>query len=160
MSTATEYKATLNLKTFNRDHGVRKIRVHPESNISYLKTIEGEDCLFIYKKKVLIESMTFKFYSMNDGDIICVIPYQNELMPRYFPKDPKHCLGLEIERLKVIDQKYTKIEGFPNGSKKISFLKEQLDDMANIESRKFNEIDITFVPKGPKLSKTPLPKFW
>ena len=155
-----DYPSTICLRTFNRDHGIRQVRINPEYNISYLRTIEGDDCIFIYKKKVLLDSMTFKFYSMNDGDIICVIPYQNDLIPKYIPKNSKLCMDLERERLKIVNQKFSKIEGYQNVSKKLTFLKDQLEGLAKLEERKPLHDNITRLPTKTQISSDPLPVFW
>ncbi|KAI5508185.1 ubiquitin-like family [Trichomonas vaginalis G3] len=147
--------STLSLRTLNRTYGIREISVDPESNISVLRKFEGQNCIFIYKKTILIESMTFNYYSMEDGDIICsVIPAQLNI-PKGM-KDPKLLLDLEREKLKLMDRKFNRIDGNPTIYKKFQNMKLK----ASINPISHDSELATEYKPLQKPSTQPLPAFW
>lgn len=151
----------LNLKTVNTQHGIREISVDPESSISCLRKYEGNNCLFIYKNILLVESMSFNFYSMSDGDIICSVPerYYPVLTRVTFPNDGL-IKDLEREKLKMLDRKFNRIDGNPAVYKKFQKLKLAPKE-TNMDSDEDDDIidDLSAI-KCSKPRSDPLPAFW
>lgn len=150
----------LNIKTINKMHGLRDVCVDPESCISCLRIIEGNNCVFIYKNTLLVESMTFSFYSMNDGDVICAIPPYQDLVTTYQLFQDKNIVELEKERLKILDQKLKRVDGDIKAHKKFINLKMNMFKYFDFDinhSECYTRVPL-FPPQQP--SSKPLPSFW
>lgn len=148
------------IKTFNSSRGQRNYYVNPDSLIKSLRTEEGEDVLFLFKGMPLIDTMTFKFYDMNDGDVICTIR-------------PKICSFLETEnarfeqlrdiekeRLRLTDLAYSKLDYSPEYFRKQAEFKIKVLE-SDYLTPKFMRPQPLFTPiPATQPSNTALPMVW
>ncbi|EAX98982.1 hypothetical protein TVAG_431910 [Trichomonas vaginalis G3] len=151
---------TLYLKTLNNINGIRDVHVDPESNISSLRQYEGNDCIFLYKGMKLVDTLTFKFYSMTDGDIICTVyPTPKTIFANTISKY-KLVKDMDLEKQKICELQYSRIEMKPDFYRKNQ--KQRVEYLENIDAPfKFNRILPLFTPPKPQTPcAAPLPKFW
>lgn len=148
----------IHLKTLNATKGFTDVYVEPDCCISSLRKYEGNDCVFLFKFTVLVESFTFNFYNIRDGDIICAISrYHADTIKYSLDKNPR-AYDIELEHLKIIDQRYRRIEGSQSCCRKFQDFRLKLD--ANYVDEYGEDIHVR-VPKPLNYpSKSPLPIFW
>lgn len=101
--------------------------------------------------RIVIESLTFKEYSMIDGDVIYLIA----------PKtDTKFNREIEREKLRLMDIRLNSIEGSSRKSQKficskMTYLRKLEDSIEDDHSYR-----ILRLMKQDHPSNTPLPRFW
>lgn len=140
-------------------NGVTMLNVNPNSLISSLRVDKNNQNIFLYNGVTLMESMSFRFYSISDGDIIYSINPHVDIS-KFSKLKQKHMQEIRLEKYKLIDR--TNARMFCNPElyrRKESNLLEEIMFM----DRPFSfMIEPPFLSprKMDKPATSPLPAFW
>lgn len=144
------------LRTVNQMTGIKDVFVDPQSSISCLREWNTPNCIFIYKNIILAESLPFQYYSMNDGDIICVFTKFNFMNTLSKVMDSNLINELDLEKQAILDRKFKKIMGNTTVFRKFASQQLKKNDAPNSSE----SCDFTFHMKASKPSNMALPRFW
>lgn len=144
-------QSRLLIKVISNRDGSRMCAVDPNMCISSLRKSQAENDIFVYKGQMLLDNLTFKYYSINDGDIICSLTRSE--------KTRDHKIR-ELERLRMVDVGINKLYGNHVLYRKASIewikvYQDKLVGNAPIQPPKFVVPEKLSAP-----SAAPLPSFW